>query len=59
VIQISTNGTTWNTVTTTAANVTTFTVTGLNRTTNYYFQIQSVNATGASAWVPLGPILTP
>jgi FtsP/CotA-like multicopper oxidase with cupredoxin domain len=59
VIQISTNGTTWNTVTTTAANVTTFTVTGLNRNTNYYFQIQSVNATGASAWVPLGPILTP
>jgi hypothetical protein len=39
----------WNTVTTTTANLTTYTVTGLTHNTQYYFRIRANGASGNSA----------
>ncbi len=59
-IERSTNGNvaipTWTLVTTTGANATTFTVTGLSRTTQYWFRIRSNNGTFVfSVWVNATP----
>ena len=55
-IQRSTDGVNWTTVTTTGANTTSFTVTGLARNTNYYFRIRANNGTTVfSAWVNAAP----
>jgi chitodextrinase len=45
----TTGGTPWTTVTTTAADATTYTVTGLTHNTQYWFRIRANGASGNSA----------
>jgi hypothetical protein len=49
-VQRSTNGSTYATVGTTSANVTSFGDTGLSRSTKYYYRVQSFNASGSSSF---------
>jgi Phage-related protein, tail component len=49
-VQRSTDGTNYATVATTASNVTTFSDTGLSRSTKYYYRVQSFNADGNSSF---------
>ena len=47
-VELSTNNTTWTTLTTTAANATTYTATGLTTGVLYYFRVTAVNGTVTS-----------
>ena len=49
-IERSTNGSTWMVIATLAPNVTTYSATGLNRNTRYYFRLRCWNAAGFSAY---------
>jgi hypothetical protein len=49
-IQQSLDGSSWSAVTTTAANATSYSRTGLNHGTRYYFQIRAKGATSDSTW---------
>ena len=49
-VQRSTNGTTWSTITTTAAGATTYTNTGLTHGQIYYYRVKALGAAGNSAY---------
>ena len=50
VIQISTDGKTWQTLTTVSGDKTAYRATGLKARTTYYFRVQATNVSGSSAW---------
>ncbi len=58
-IEQSTDGTTFNRITTTGANVTTYGQTGLNGSTHYYYRVRAVNAIGPSGYSNVADATTP
>ncbi len=57
-IERSNNGTSWTQVATVAANLVTFTNTGLSRNTWYYYRVRAYNASGNSAYSGTASIKT-
>ena len=57
-IERSRDGKTWTRVAVTAADVTTFTDSGLSARTTYYYRVQAYNTAGASAYSPVAKATT-
>ena len=54
----SRDGKTWTQIAATAADVTTFTDTGLSARTTYYYRVQAYNSAGASSYSPVAKATT-
>lgn len=59
ILERSTNGTTFSTIATLGANITSYNESGLTPNTQYYYRVKATNATDASVYTTIASVTTP